>query len=91
MKAVLLQRSRVKLGANRFADILIWQVPTPVPGSVHCFKYRLALVVDETCVLRYDNEAGKGDHKHCGVCEVPYRFTALDQLVDDFWADVAGV
>jgi hypothetical protein len=60
-----------------------------VPGSRHSFKYRLALVIDEVCVLRYDNESGKGDHKHLGADEVVYRFTALDQLVDDFWADVA--
>ena len=89
MKAVLLQRSRVKLGAECFADIVIWQVPAPVFGSTHRFKYRLALVVEQACVLRYDNEAGKGDHKHRGACEVPYTFTTLDRLVDDFWADVA--
>ncbi|WP_295389409.1 DUF6516 family protein [uncultured Thiodictyon sp.] len=89
MPAVLLQKSRAKLGDNRFADIVIWQLPQPAPGSLHPFKYRLALVVDEVCVLRYDNEAGKGDHKHVGTREVPYFFTTLDRLVDDFWADVA--
>lgn len=89
MKAGLLQKSRVKLSPHSFADIVIWQVPVSVPGSLHSFKYRLALVVDGVCVMRYDNESGKGDHKHLGEREVPYRFTTLDQLVDDFWADVA--
>ncbi len=89
MKATLLLQSRVKLGANRFADIAIWQVPQPVAGSAHAFKYRLALVVDEVCLLRYDNEAGKGDHKHLGDGEVSYTFTTLDRLIDDFWADAA--
>jgi hypothetical protein len=88
VEAALLQKSRVKLSDNRFADIVIWQLPAPASGSPHAFKYRLALVVDEVCVLRYDNEAGKGDHKHLGAREVPYNFTTLDQLVDDFWADV---
>ncbi|WP_425523050.1 toxin-antitoxin system TumE family protein [Xanthomonas citri] len=46
-------------------------------------------MVAGTCVLRYDNEAGKGDHKHVGAVERPYNFTTLDQLTDDFWADVA--
>jgi len=78
MKAALLQKSRVTLSANRFADILIWQLPAPVSGSPHAFKYRLALVVDEVCVLRYDNEASKSDHKHLGAREVPYTFTTLD-------------
>jgi hypothetical protein len=27
--------------------------------------YRLALVVDGERVIGYDNERGKGDHKHC--------------------------
>lgn len=27
-------------------------------------KYSLARVADGACVLRYDNEAGKGDHRH---------------------------
>jgi hypothetical protein len=45
-----------------------------VPGSDHGIKYRLALISNEVCVLRYDNERGKGDHKHIGEGEVPYRF-----------------
>ena len=45
-------------------------------------------VVNEVCVLRYDNEAGKGDHKHVGAVEVPYSFTTTDQLLEDFWNDV---
>jgi len=89
MKAKLLQKSRVKLSHCSFADIVIWQVPVSVPGSTHRFKYRLALIVDEVCAMRYDNESGKGDHKHLGEREVPYRFTTLDRWVDDFWADVA--
>jgi hypothetical protein len=60
----------------------------PLPGSSHAFKYRLAFVVDEVCVLRFDNEAGKGNHKHIGGKEAPYTFTSLAQLVADFWSEV---
>jgi hypothetical protein len=76
------------LGEDRFADIVIWRVPKPVPGSAHGFKYRLALIVDDVCVLRFDNETGKGDHKHVGERQVPYDFTTLDRLVTDFWQAV---
>ena len=76
MKAALLLKSRVKLGAKRFADIAIRQVPEPVAGSTHGFKYRLALVVDDACILRYDNELGKGDHKHLGVGEALHLHNA---------------
>jgi hypothetical protein len=40
------------------------------------------------CVLRYDNEAGKGDHKHLGGEEASYAFTTPAQLLADFWNDV---
>jgi len=46
-------------------------------------------VVRGACVVRYDNEAGKGDHRHVGARERAYRFTSLDALQVDFWADVA--
>ena len=59
-----------------------------MPGSAHPFKYRLAYVVDGACVLRCDNETGKGDHRHLGEVEMAYRFTTIEQLIDDFWQDV---
>jgi hypothetical protein len=40
------------------------------------------------CVLRFDNETGKGDHKHAGEREVAYAFKDLDQLVTDFWNEI---
>ncbi len=59
-------------------------------GSSHSYKYRLAYVVQGRCVLRYDNEPGKGDHRHLGEAEQPYTFVSVDQLLDDFLADVAA-
>lgn len=43
---------------------------------------------DGRCVLRYDNETGKGDHKHIGKDEIHYEFTTPKALLDDFWNDV---
>jgi len=53
------------------------------------FKYRLAYVVNSTCVLRYDNETGKGDHRHFGTKEGAYHFTAVEKLIADFQRDIA--
>ena len=53
-------------------------------GSTHSYKYRLAYVVSDECVLRYDNEAGKGDHKHMGVFESGYTFIGLPELLREF-------
>jgi hypothetical protein len=68
--------------------MVVWRVQSPVAGSHHGFRYRLALVVDGRCVLRYDNEAGKSDHKHVGEDEIPYVFTTAETLLNDFWNDV---
>jgi hypothetical protein len=36
----------------------------------------------------YDNERGKGDHRHYQGAEVAYAFTGVEQLMADFWSDV---
>jgi Family of unknown function (DUF6516) len=88
MDATLLLHERRVVAESAFVELVVWQVPSPVRGSTHSFRYRLALVVDDVCVLRYDNEAGKGDHKHRGGKETPYVFTTPAQLLADFWNDV---
>jgi hypothetical protein len=88
MKAKSLLNERRILSDTSFLDLVVWQVPQPLAGSSHHFKYHLAFVSGDICVIRYDNEAGKGNHKHVGEVEVPYPFTGLRQLVDDFLNDV---
>jgi hypothetical protein len=88
MPARLLLRERLVLTEATFVDLRVWQVPRAVRGSVHDLKYSLALIADGVCVLRYDNEAGKGDHKHVDGREVSYRFVSLQALQADFWSDV---
>lgn len=88
MKAIALIRRRVVLATDAFAEISVWRVPEPVPPSGHPFKYRLAYVVQGECVLRYDNERGKGDHRHIGQEEQLYAFTTPERLVSDFNADI---
>jgi hypothetical protein len=88
MKAIELIREQIPVAENALYRILIWQVPQPVTGSAHDYKYSLAYIVDNVCVLRYDNEAGKGDHRHWGDKETPYRFTHINQLIRDFRSDI---
>lgn len=89
MKAVLLLRRRVIVAADAFVEMVVWRVPEPVPPSTHGFKYRLAYVVKGRCVVRYDNERGKGDHRHYGADERDYTFSTPDRLMADFEADIA--
>lgn len=88
MKAVSVLRNRVQLDDHSFVELVIWKLPKPLAGSAHDFKYRLALVSDGICVMRYDNEAGKGDHRHFDGHEQDYDFESVEQLHRDFWLDV---
>ena len=88
MKAIPLIRRRVVLAPDAFAEIAVWRVPEPVPPSGHPFKYRLAYVVGGECVLRYDNERGKGDHKHLRDAEIAYHFVDVPTLLADFMKDL---
>jgi hypothetical protein len=90
MRAVLLTRDRIALGPDSFVASVLWHVPQPVLGSSHQYKYGLAYVVRGVCVVRYDNERGKGDHRHIGHVESSYTFTTIEQLIADFWSDVKG-
>ncbi|SMD19164.1 DUF6516 family protein [Rhizobium sp. RU36D] len=87
-KARLIRKMRNYIREDVFVEILIWQVPLSVRGSRHDFKYSLALIAGGECVLRYDNEAGKGDHRHLGDRELPYVFAGMDALTADFLVDV---
>jgi uncharacterized protein DUF6516 len=81
----------VVVGQEQFATVLqmtVWKLPRPVEGCAHSLKYRLAYVVDGQCVLRYDNETGKGDHRHVQGTETRYEFENLEVLQVDFWKDV---
>jgi hypothetical protein len=88
MKAAPLIRRRVILAPDAFAEVAVWRGPEPVPPSEHSFKYRLAYVVGGVCVLRYDNERGKGDHRHYAEQELDYPFSTPEQLMLDFNADI---
>lgn len=88
MKAVQLVHTRIAYSEIAFAELVLWRVPKPLAGSSHEFKYRLAYVVDGVCVLRYDNEGGKGDHRHAGGKERAYAFTSPEKLIADFQRDI---
>jgi hypothetical protein len=69
-------------------EMVIWQIPERGAHWPHGLKYRLVYIRDGARVVGYDNERGKGDHRHLGAREEPYRFTDVRTLLRDFWADV---
>jgi hypothetical protein len=71
-------------------EVVIWKVPKPVLPTDHGYKYSAVYVVDGVRIVGFDNERGKGDHCHLDGGEVPYTFTGVDQLIEDFIAAVAA-
>ena len=65
-------------------------IPLSLPPSTHGYKYRLYYGAAGVCRVRYDNERGKGDHRHRGEREENYAFTTLDRLLADFEHDVSN-
>ncbi len=84
MKASLLARSKEVRDDGSIVEVVIWEVPEPVPPCVHRFKYRLFYGTPSEERVRYDNERGKGDHRHVAGKEESYVFTSIDRLLDAF-------
>jgi uncharacterized protein YwbE len=87
IKARCVYRKRVESGGF-FVDIVVWQLPTATPDRPHGLKYRLHCGRGAECIVRYDNETGKGDHRHYGKQEEAYAFKDASILLRDFAQDV---
>lgn len=90
MPAQLISRFKNITSDGAILEVVVWKVPTPVPPTEHGYKYSAVYVVDGVRVVGFDNERGKGDHCHLDGLEVPYTFTDVEQLIEDFIAAVAA-
>lgn len=88
MKAVLIYRKTEFRPDGVKLDMVIWQLPHPTPDRPHGLKYRLWAGREGATLVRYDNERGKGDHRHTAAGEYPYAWRGMAVLVDDFLNDV---
>jgi hypothetical protein len=91
MTARLLIRERVVYVDGTFVEMVVWQLPEPVPPALHRFKYRLVYIADGGRLLGYDNERGKGDHRHVGDREEPVPFRSIDALIAQFMSEVESL
>ena len=88
MGATLIVKAKEVRDDGAIVEIVIWDLPEPLPPSTHSYKYRLYFGVGGVDRVRYDNERGKGDHRHVGKREEDYNFTTVEQLLVDFERDV---
>ncbi len=90
MKANLLYKFKQAYGEGLIEGV-IWEVPDPVPPSEHPFKYRLVYIKNGKRIIGYDNERGKGDHKHIEEKELTYMFIDIPTLLADFKKDLDDI
>ena len=88
MKAERLFYDKAVYPDGFIVEMVIWRVAMPVQPSTHGLKYRLFYGREGERVVGYDNELGKGDHRHVRGREYRYRFVTVEKLVTDFLAEV---
>ena len=89
MKAILLARTKDVRSDGSIVEVVVWRLSKPLSPSKHLYKYRLYYGSGGDSRVRYDNERGKGDHRHIGEKEEAYDFTTIDRLLNDFEHDIA--
>ena len=91
MKAERLFYQRIDYDDGAIVEMVLWRVPSPVPPSTHGLKYSLFYGRPGIRQVGYDNERGKGDHRHYLDVEESYTFSTVEQLMADFWSDVRAL
>lgn len=88
MKAKLLLKDKFVYSDGAIREMTLWKLPKAVEERPHGLKYSLFYGRDGLCIVRYDNERGKGDHRHYGEREEPYKFESVEKLIHDFDVDI---
>ncbi len=91
MKAEPIFHQRIDYDDGAIVEMVLWRVPSPVPPSTHGLKYSLLYARHGVREVGYDNERGKGDHRHFQGVETAYAFSTVEQLIADFWSDVRAL
>ena len=86
-KAQLLTHRKERNADGHITEIKIWSVPV-ADHTPHGIKYSFVYIVTGIRIIGYDNERGKGDHRHINGLEYSYNFSTPAQLLSDFQADI---
>ena len=87
IKATLLAHRKERNEDGHITELKAWIVPK-TENTPYGVKYSVVYIVNGVRIIGYDNERGKGDHRHFAGVERPYAFISMVQLVADFNTDV---
>jgi Family of unknown function (DUF6516) len=88
MPSKLISQAKEIRDDGSIVEIVIWELSEPVGPCTHRYKYRLYFGAAGVDRIRYDNERGKGDHRHVEGRELAYSFVTVESLLADFRRDV---
>lgn len=88
MEATRIFYDKALLPDGAVVEMTIWRLPRTTLERPHGLKYSLCYGYDGQRVVGYDNERGKGDHKHIGALEIRYKFESVEKMITDFLQDV---
>ena len=88
MPSVLIENRKLLLANGAIVQIRIWRLDRVTTERPHGLKYSLFYGRPGIRIVGYDNERGKGDHRHYRDREESYAFTSFERLLADFWSDV---
>lgn len=92
MEAELIFKDKYLYQDGAIREMTIWRIPTADEERPHFLKYSLFYGYPDEPLVIYDNERGKGDHRHyftrTGSYEEPYTWVSIEQLIADFRADI---
>lgn len=91
MKARLAFQDKQVLADGLIVEMKIRELPVSAKGSAHRLKHSLFYGQPGRKLVGYDNERGKGDHRHFQGSEEAYGFSSPEQLIEDFLADVRRI
>lgn len=88
MSARLIFKDKFIYADGAIREMVIWRLPKVDEERLHGLKYSLFYGYPGNCLVRYDNERGKGDHRHEGDHEYQYKFVSVEKMVQDFRTDI---
>ena len=88
MSAIPLESQKLVLDDGAIIQIRVWRLPSATRERPHRLKYSLFYGRPGERIVGYDNEVGKGDHRHYRDREEPYRFSNYETLIREFMNDV---
>ena len=69
MKATLLHRDKFIYADGAIREMVLWRLPESDAERTHGLKYSFYYGRGGKRLIGYDNERGKGDHRHYGEHE----------------------